>query len=116
MVFNVMTRNCDDHTKNFSFLLRQGGAWELAPANDITFAYDLKSEWKHQHLMSVNGKFKDFKMQDMQKGADKFGVGEGPSIINKVREAIKLWPSFAKKAGVNKNEIERMGQLHLALK
>jgi len=26
MVFNVMGRNCDDHTKNFSFLLREGSA------------------------------------------------------------------------------------------
>jgi serine/threonine-protein kinase HipA len=31
MAFNVMARNCDDHTKNFSFLLKQGGNWELAP-------------------------------------------------------------------------------------
>ena len=32
MAFNVMARNCDDHTKNFSFRLKRGGAWELAPA------------------------------------------------------------------------------------
>ena len=45
MAFNVMARNCDDHTKNFSFLLRKGVAWELAPAYDLTFAYDPNSEW-----------------------------------------------------------------------
>ena len=28
MTFNVMSRNCDDHTKNFSFLLKQGQNWE----------------------------------------------------------------------------------------
>ncbi len=32
MVFNVMARNCDDHTKNFAFRLRQDRPWELAPA------------------------------------------------------------------------------------
>ena len=38
MVFNVMGRNCDDHSKNFSFLLRQGSrAWQLAPAYDVSF-------------------------------------------------------------------------------
>ncbi len=115
MVFNVMARNCDDHTKNFSFLLRQGSAWELAPAYDITFAYDLNNEWINQHLMSVNSKFKDFTKSDLQKVADRFGVGEAPSIINEVRGAIKSWPSFAKKAGVNQKEIDRIGQLHLAL-
>jgi serine/threonine-protein kinase HipA len=61
MVFNVMARNCDDHTKNFAFLLRQGGTrWKLAPAYDVTFAHNPKGEWTHQHLMSVNGKFKGF--------------------------------------------------------
>jgi serine/threonine-protein kinase HipA len=30
MVFNVIAANCDDHTKNISFILREGSAWELA--------------------------------------------------------------------------------------
>jgi len=46
MVFNVLARNCDDHTKNFSFLLREGEmAWRLAPAYDVTFAHSPTSEW-----------------------------------------------------------------------
>jgi serine/threonine protein kinase HipA of HipAB toxin-antitoxin module len=35
VAFNVMAANCDDHSKNVSFLLREGGAWELAPAYDV---------------------------------------------------------------------------------
>jgi serine/threonine-protein kinase HipA len=31
MAFNVMGRNCDDHSKNYSFMLKQGGSWELSP-------------------------------------------------------------------------------------
>ncbi len=31
MAFNVMVRNCDDHTKNLSFLLRRDQPWTLAP-------------------------------------------------------------------------------------
>ena len=31
MAFNVMARNCDDHSKNFSFRLKRGSSWELAP-------------------------------------------------------------------------------------
>lgn len=65
MVFNVMARNCDDHTKNFSFRLRQGQGWELAPAYDVTFAHNPDGEWTHQHLMSVNGKFKGFVLDDL---------------------------------------------------
>ena len=60
MVFNVVGKNCDDHSKNVSFRLRQGHAWELAPAYDISFAHNPKGEWTHQHLMSINQRFKDF--------------------------------------------------------
>jgi len=35
MVFNVLVDECDDHVKNFAFRLREGGRWELAPANHM---------------------------------------------------------------------------------
>lgn len=116
MVFNVMGRNCDDHTKNFSFLLREGGAWELAPAYDVTFAHNPTGEWTSQHLMSVNGKYKDFTLDDIHTVADRFGVGEVTLITEKVRGAIRMWPEFAKEAGVTKKEIDRIKGLHLLLK
>lgn len=56
-VFNVLAVNNDDHTKNFSFLLREGGRWELAPAHDITHAYRPDSEGVREHQMQVNGRF-----------------------------------------------------------
>ena len=52
IAFNVMAKNCDDHTKNFAFLLKQGHSWQLAPAYDVTHAYNPKGEWTYQHLMS----------------------------------------------------------------
>jgi serine/threonine-protein kinase HipA len=116
MVFNVFARNCDDHTKNFSFLLRQGGGWELAPAYDVTFAYDPKGEWINQHLMSVNGKYSGFTEKDLFAVAERFGIGEAKLVIKKIKAAVKSWPSFAKKAGVNQKEIDRIRKLHLPLK
>jgi len=99
MVFNVMGRNCDDHSKNFSFLLRQDRPiWTLAPAYDVTFAHNPKGEWTHQHLMSVNGKFKDFEVADLLAEARRFGVGSAPRVINEVRTAIKEWREFAQQA------------------
>ena len=116
MVLNVMGRNCDDHTKNFSFLLRQGGAWELAPAYDITFAHNPAGEWTNQHLLSINGKYKDFVLNDLLTVADRFGIGEARSIIKDIRGVLKEWPTFAKKAGVTKKEIEHITRLHLSLR
>jgi serine/threonine-protein kinase HipA len=115
MVFNVMGRNCDDHTKNFSFLLKQGSSWELAPAYDISFAHNPKGEWTSQHLMSVNGKYKGFTVEDMMAVADRFGIGEAKKIIEDIREAIQKWSSFAEKAEVDKKEVDRIKKLHLLL-
>ena len=35
MVFNVLARNQDDHTKNISFLMDRNGSWSLSPAMRI---------------------------------------------------------------------------------
>ena len=105
MVFNVMGRNCDDHSKNFAFRLRQGHAWELAPAYDVTFAHNPKGEWTHQHLMSVNGKFKHFTQDDLLAEAERFGIGTAKRVIAEVREAIKAWPGFAQRAGLSSRQV-----------
>ena len=60
MVFNVLARNCDDHTKNFAFRLKKDGKWELAPAYDVCHAYQAKHKWVSQHALSINGKRSDF--------------------------------------------------------
>jgi serine/threonine-protein kinase HipA len=108
MAFNVMARNCDDHTKNFSFRLKQGDAWELAPAYDVTHAYNPKGEWTYQHLMSVNGKFREITRDDLLKEADRFGIRRPLDKLSSVREALKSWGEFAKKAGLGKASLDRV--------
>ncbi|NNN07516.1 MAG: hypothetical protein HKL90_16625 [Elusimicrobia bacterium] len=76
-------------------LLRKGGAWELSPAYDLTFAHQPDGEWTHQHLMSVNGKFSGITRADCLALANRFGIGEAPSILKAVREAISLNSSVA---------------------
>lgn len=113
MIFNVMGRNCDDHTKNFSFILKEGGRWQLAPAYDVTFAHNPNGEWTNQHLMSVNGKFKNITAEDVIEVANRFGVGEVKTLMLEVGSAIKLWPTFAKKAGLPMDEIKRIQALQI---
>lgn len=100
MVFNVMSKNCDDHSKNFSFRLKQRGAWELAPAYDVTFAHNPRGEWTHQHLMSVNGKFKDITLADFFAEASRFGIGTVDHLIERISVAIHRWPDFASEANL----------------
>lgn len=105
MVFNVMSRNCDDHSKNFSFLLPENSAtWELAPAYDVTFAHNPHGDWTNQHLMSVNRKFKNFEVQDLLVEADRFKIGTAKTVINQVRRAILNWPQWSESAGLPETE------------
>lgn len=115
MAFNVMGRNCDDHSKNFSFRLKRGGVWELAPAYDVTFAHSPTSKWTHQHLMSVNGKFKDFTTDDLLEVADRFGIGTAPRVLEQVRDAIRAWRKFAREAGVPSQPTQDIEALLLPL-
>jgi serine/threonine-protein kinase HipA len=105
MAFNVMARNCDDHTKNSSFLLKQGEEWALAPAYDLTHAYNPKGEWTYQHLMSVNGKFREITREDLLQEADRFGVRRPQSLLADVRAALDCWPTFAQEADLRPSTI-----------
>ena len=113
MVFNVVARNHDDHTKNHAFMLRQGEAWILAPAYDVTFAYNPQGEWTQRHLMSVNGKFDAITRQDLMTVASRFSIAGADAAIERVREAVSAWPDFANEAGLHQDEINRIGALHL---
>ncbi len=112
MTFNVMAMNCDDHTKNFSFILRQKETWALAPAYDMTLEFDPKSKWVSQHLMSVNGKFQEITRDDLLHVADRFSIGNAERILETVREAVQAWAKFAESAQVSPAEIERIRLIH----
>lgn len=113
MVFNVMAANCDDHTKNISFMLKKNGAWELAPAYDVTFAHNPQGQWTNQHLMSVNGAFRNISRDDILAVADRFAIGQARRVIGEVAEALARWDDFAETAGVGETEKERIKTHHL---
>jgi serine/threonine-protein kinase HipA len=110
MAFNVMARNCDDHTKNFSFLLKQGQPWALAPAYDVTHAHNPKGEWTSQHLLSVNGKFDDIRRADLLTVADRFSVARAEKVLGEVKAVLENWPAHARAAALPAAEIDRVAR------
>jgi serine/threonine-protein kinase HipA len=116
IAFNVMAANCDDHTKNVSFLLREGEGWQLAPAYDITHAFNPAGEWTHQHLLAVNGKFTGIESDDLLKLADLFAIGAAPRLMKEVADAVAAWPDFGALAGVGEDQIVRIHGHHRVLK
>ena len=95
MVFNVMARNCDDHTKNFAFLLNKTGDWTLAPAYDVCHAYRPGSTWVSQQSLSVNGKRQNITRDDLLAVAKQISLKKGNDIINDIKVTVEKWPSYA---------------------
>jgi serine/threonine-protein kinase HipA len=108
MVFNVAAANCDDHTKNLSFLLKQGGIWQLAPAYDVTHAYATGSRWTRQHLMAVNGKTTGITRADVFEVGDRFQVPSFTEAVERVLEAASAWPTHAESAGLPEQVAEQI--------
>lgn len=100
MVFNVLARNCDDHTKNFSFRLKQNEKWTLTPAYDICHAYDPKSIWVSQHALSINGKRKGHTKGDLLTVAKSMNIKKGERIIEEVYDVVNQWEGYANEVGV----------------
>ena len=103
-IFNLVIRNQDDHTKNIAFLMDKSGAWSLAPAFDVVYAYNPTGDWTSQHQMSLNGKTDDFSVDDIFE----FGAfadlkkHEVKNMLKEINEAKGRWPEFCELAGVPK--------------
>lgn len=100
MVFNVMSRNHDDHTKNFSFLMDKNGKWSLAPAYDLCYSYTPSGKWTNRHQLSLNGKQDNFTYKDLITVAVNMGIRNSKQIIEQVRETVSHWKDYAKEGGV----------------
>ena len=110
MVFNVVVRNQDDHTKNISFLMAEDGQWQLSPAYDMGYAYNPQGGWTATHQMSINGKFDDINRDDLLTFARQNNIKEAESIIDEVRDTISQWPEMAKTCGVPSETVNRINK------
>lgn len=106
MAFNVIARNHDDHTKNFSFLMNKKGEWHLSPAYDMCFSYKPGGRWTELHQLSLNGKRDNFTKRDLLDVADNVGIREARVIIEQITYFVSGWKQFAKDAGVRKEHIQ----------
>ena len=106
MVFNVVIRNQDDHTKNISFLMDRQGKWRLSPAYDLGFAYNPKGGWTAQHQMSINGKFDGITRQDLLEFAKRNNIKEAAEIIDSITEESSRWPLLARECEVPRPMID----------
>lgn len=106
LVFNVVVRNQDDHTKNISFLMDEQGRWHLSPAYDMGYAYNPEGGWTATHQMSINGKFADITRKDLLAFASQNSIKDAAAIIEQICEAASHWPEMARECGVPQTMVD----------
>jgi len=110
MVFNIMARNQDDHSKNHSFMMFENGDWSISPAYDLCFSYNKNSKFIAVQQMSCNGKRDNFTYNDLIAAAKYAEISNPKRIIKDVREVLDDWNSFGKIAGIPNKESDFIKQ------
>lgn len=101
MVFNIIARNQDDHTKNIAFLMNGRAEWRLSPAYDVSWSYMPGNFWVDTHQMSINGKRDGFARGDFHAVGKQVRGLKVDEIVDQVIAAVRRWPEFAGLAGVS---------------
>ena len=104
MVFNVIGRNVDDHTKNFGFNMKIDGTWNLSPAYDLTFSYNENYNSITPHFLSINGKNQNFNLNDILHLAQEYSIKNPKNIINAINQSFLSWRKIAKKLNISKRQ------------
>lgn len=107
-VFNVLSHNRDDHSKNFSFLMDQQGNWTVSPAYDLTFSSGPAGE----HSTMIMGEGKNPTKKHLLKLAGTLGIKQDKAleIIHQVLSATQKWDSFATEVGVSNLQTKNIGE------
>jgi len=95
MVFNVLAKNCDDHTKNFAFRLKKDQRWEITPAYDVCHAYKPEHRWVSEHALSINGKRTGITKDDLVMVAKSMNIKRADAIIEEISKKVATWDVYA---------------------
>ena len=108
MVFNILARNQDDHTKNHAFLMFKDGTWDLSPAYDLCFSYQKNSRFIALQQLQCNHKRDNFIKEDFFATANSAGIDldKANQIIKEVQDGISSWEQFAKEAGLKQEQAQ----------
>lgn len=114
-MFNIMTRNQDDHVKNIAFMMNRQGEWCLSPAYDLTYALNPDGQWTNRHQMSLNNKRDHFEREDLIALAGVGGIKEAAAhdMLDRVLQTARNWLAYAEQAGVPE---DRAAKIHKTLR
>ena len=107
LVFNVVACNCDDHSKNFSYMLRRNGRWQLAPAYDLNFVVDpfVGIPMLH-HQLTIGGQAAFIGRDALLRCAERNDIKHAREVIDKVKEVVGCFPKYAVRYGIDQKMID----------
>lgn len=106
-VFNYLAGVCDDHDKNFSFVLPEGGKWRLAPAYDETFSVNyLNPLIGDRHYMSIGESNRQVRREQLLGLAEHNDIKGAGTIIDEIAEAVGQFASLAADNGIGKQVVD----------
>lgn len=107
MVFNVIARNVDDHSKNFSFCMNRDGVWRLSPAYDLTYSVDPAAPaYSNRHSLTVNGRNEDITREDLETIGLNNDIQDYKALIDIVAGAVANFENWARELDIDKKIVE----------
>ena len=82
------------------------GKWRLAPAYDVSWAYNPDGKWTSQHQMSINNKWTDITKEDLMTVASTMSIKKPHEIIERVIDVVAHWPEYAQPLEIPKETIK----------
>ena len=101
-VFNVLSHNRDDHSKNFAFLMDAEGVWSLAPAYDLTFS----SSSQGYHSTACAKNYVDPGRKELLELANALSINKPKVTIDEIMDIIDRWRTYAELSGVSEASIK----------
>ncbi|PCH72396.1 MAG: phosphatidylinositol kinase [Flavobacteriaceae bacterium] len=100
-VFNVLSHNRDDHSKNFAFLMDAQGTWSLAPAYDLTFSASSQG----YHSTACAGNYVNPGRKELMELANALSINKATIIIDEIKDITNRWKVYAELSAVSKTSI-----------
>jgi len=110
MIFNVLARNHDDHTKNHAFIMDKQGRWSLAPAYDLCYSYSPSGTWTRYHQLSLNGKRDHYTYDDLIAAAPHADIRNPGEIIQQVSQIVSQWERYGTAVEIPDNYIHQISE------
>jgi serine/threonine-protein kinase HipA len=101
-VFNILSHNRDDHSKNFAFLMNTEGVWSLAPAYDLTFSASSQG----YHSTACAGNYVDPGKKELLELASELSINKAKATIDEIKSITNNWRTYAELSGVSETSIK----------